>query len=170
MEPKDVKEFAVMVGKLFLAKGRAMPDGTIEVWFEDLSEFSIEKLRAGFKMMHRSPDDWLNTGKIIKFMTPNQGIEALDQFNLIDKYINRYVENGKDDTYRKWNEKAHRTLLLIGGPDRAYEATAKQFDFIRRDFIAMYEGVATEVEFATLEHTEAGKKIAGAMNGMREIA
>jgi hypothetical protein len=138
MKPEESKELFSLITALFIAKGKQMPIGTLDVWMDDLEEFPMDKIREAFKIERRdSKHEWPMVSHIIDLMDNVESL-AHGEFQKIESFHGWHPDIGWTSR-RTWNDAADRSLREIGGIGMVMDATEKNISFIRRDFIKAYE-------------------------------
>ena len=100
-------EFAAIVKKMFASKGRPIPDGTLDTFWEFLLHYTDDQIRNAALSIIRSPDDFISVGKIIRMIEGDPDEEAERAWlYLVDRCSAAKIDSREwpDDIYQAYRE------------------------------------------------------------------
>lgn len=150
MTIKEKEEVLSLITALFISKGKSMPDGTGPVWLADLQDYPIDQLRESFKIERRNgAHEWPTLGHVLEHLN-NTPSEALEQFNLINRFRGWHPDIGWTEN-RTWNDVADRTMEELGGLGYFHSLDDRGMPFLKNKFLSHYAIVRDDFKIKHLE-------------------
>ena len=139
MNKQDAPEVAKLIGELFLAKGRPVLEGMIEVWITKLGDYPIDKIRMAFEIEGKSEEQFPIVGHLTRHMEIDSEEEALFWLETIEQSHAYHPDRGIDSKKVTWPRRAQMALDSAGGIRKLYDLTETEFSFFKRDFLKYFE-------------------------------
>lgn len=149
MQAKDRNDFAATMAVLAEAFGETPTGNRMDVYFEMLSEYSIDEIRIATKKLLKSCSFFPKIAQFIEAIEGDPESKSNNAWYEYEKHIDAYKTLDIGDPV------AHQVikdmnLYGMGLETHGYPDTRKDYDFIRQEFMKRYRAVSKTADRSKL--------------------
>ena len=122
------KKFMVALMSLFESKLKVYTEKTIDVWYNELKDYSEDAVIEGIKRLIHSQDGFISVGKIVEQFSNKD----LDISNVWNNIINVAKDGAR--SWNKLNALEVKVVMNMGGLERFQNATEENLHFMFNEY------------------------------------
>lgn len=137
----EPSKFRNMMVSLFESKCKQWTNDTIEVWYNELSEYEPDELGAAFKSLIRSSESFPNIGQIIELIEHGAGEDYNQQAEI---EWGNVLSSAKGGGNLPISARAAKALNSLGGMSWLRDADPDNTNWQRKEFIEIYNNITIQ--------------------------